>query len=120
MKIAISATGSDLCSALDARFGRTSQFIIYDLDNDSYISVDNEQNLTSAQGAGIQSAQTIIKTGAEAVITGNVGPNAFRTLTAGNVDIYLGTGLTVQEAIDKFKNKTLQKASGNNVEGHWM
>jgi len=37
------------------------------------------------------------------VITGNVGPNAFKTLDAANVRVFLAEKKTVQEAMDLFK-----------------
>jgi len=56
----------------------------------------------------------------EAVITGNVGPNAFRTLNAAGVKIFLAQGKTVENAIDLLKAGKLQDVDGANVEGHWI
>lgn len=119
MKIAISATGRDLNALVDQRFGRTRYFIIYDTDTDKFDVVDNVVNLNAVQGAGIQSAQNVLNTGAAAVITGNLGPKAFRVLNCGNVAPYLCGGVVVSEAITKFKNNELQKLDNANVESHW-
>ena len=120
MKIGLSSTGNNLESRLDPRFGRTSNFIIYDLENDSYVCLDNTQNLNAAQGAGIQSAQNLINAGAEAIITGNVGPKAYQTLSAAGVEIFLSSAVTIKEAIESFKQGKLVKSNSNNVEGHWI
>lgn len=120
MKIAISTLGDSIESLVDRRFGRASNFIIYDLDNGTYEVVDNKANFNSTQGAGIQAAQTVARYGVGAVITGNVGPNAYRTLSAAGIKIYCKDGGTVQEAIEDFKSGKLQSADGANVEGHWM
>ncbi len=120
MKIAISSKGNTLESATDPRFGRAQQFIIYDLDNGTHSTFNNTQNLTSSHGAGIQTAQNIINAGADLVITGNVGPNAFNVLNSAGVKIYLTSGLTVQEAIEKYKKGELENVSSNTVEGHWV
>lgn len=120
MKLALSSKGEDLNSSLDERFGRAKQFIIYDLDKDSYTSISNKQNLNASQGAGIQSAQNIINAGADVIITGNVGPNAFKTLQAAGIDIYLTSNISIKEAITKYKANSLTKADSNNVEGHWI
>ena len=56
----------------------------------------------------------------EAVITGNVGPNAFKTLDAAGVKIFLAGKQTVQEAIDSFKAGKLKEVNKANVEGHWV
>jgi predicted Fe-Mo cluster-binding NifX family protein len=119
MKIAVSSEGQYLSSRVDPRFGRARGFVIYDTETKDFTYVDNKQNLDSAQGAGIQSAVTVIDAGASAVITGNVGPKAFATLSKGEVDIYLCGDCTVGEAIDSLKRGELVKSDNANVEGHW-
>ncbi|KAB1442795.1 NifB/NifX family molybdenum-iron cluster-binding protein [Pseudodesulfovibrio senegalensis] len=119
MKIAISSTGPDLSGPMDARFGRATGFVIYDTETGEHEYVDNEQNLTLPQGAGIQSAQNVAATGAKAVITGHAGPKAFKALEHGGIAMYLGQGGTVQEAVDAFKAGSLEVAQGPDKEGHW-
>ena len=77
MKIAFSTSGSDLSAPLDSRFGRAPKFLVYDLDNASFEVIDNQQNLNAAQGAGIQSAEDVARSGAKALVSGHCGPNAF-------------------------------------------
>ncbi|MFZ5753615.1 MAG: NifB/NifX family molybdenum-iron cluster-binding protein [Bacillota bacterium] len=120
MKIALSCKGNTLDSPLDERFGRAPNFIIYDLEKNTHMSIDNAQILNSPQGAGIQAAQNVVNSGAEVVITGHVGPKAYRTLSAAGVDIYFAKGSTVKETIEHFKLGKLSKAEGNDVEGHWV
>lgn len=119
MKIAISAEGKDLGSIVDQRFGRAKGFLIYDMDSKESVYVDNKQNLEAAQGAGIQSAKTVIDAGADALITGNVGPKAFTTLNAAGIKIYLCKGGTAGTALDQFDKGELELTSTANVEGHW-
>lgn len=119
MKIAISTEGKDLSSVVDQRFGRAKGFLVYDTDSKESIYVDNKQNLEAAQGAGIQSAKTVIDAGAEAVITGNVGPKAFTTLNAAGVRIYLTGGGSISSALDQLHKGELELTSTANVEGHW-
>jgi len=120
MKVAISTQGKDLTSAVDLRFGRTRYFIVVDTDTGDYTLHDNEQNVNALQGAGIQSAKNVADYGVQAVISGNVGPNAFHTLQAAGIDIYVGASGTAQDALNAFKAGTLQKSPKANVEGHWM
>ncbi len=120
MKILITSQGPDLSSPVDPRFGRARNFIVVDTDTGEFSVHDNTQNLNAAQGAGIQAGRTVVDLGAEAVVTGNVGPKAFATLQAAQVKIYLGASGTVKEAIEKFKAGQLQDAGKANVEGHWM
>ncbi len=64
---------------------------------------DNEVNLNAAQGAGIQTAQNVALLNVEAVLTGHLGPNAFRALSAAGIKAYTGLQGTVGEAIEEFK-----------------
>ena len=120
MKIAVSSTGRELSSMTDQRFGRARFFIVVDTETGEFIANDNTQNLNALQGAGIQSAKNIVDFGANAVITGNVGPKAFNTLQVAGIDIYIGATGTVQEAVDAFKAGKLQKTGKASVEGRWM
>ena len=120
MKIAITADGKEISSEIDLRFGRAKWLIIVDTESGDFQAHDNAVNLNAAQGAGIQTGQNIANLGVEAVITGNVGPNAFKTLNAANIKIFLAEKQTVQEAIDSFKASKLKEVDQANVEGHWI
>lgn len=120
MKIALSAAGKNKTDMVDQRFGRASYFVVYDTETDSYTAFDNEQNLNAAQGAGIQSAQNVVKTGAEVVITGHTGPKAFKVLEAAGIPIYLAPSVSLSEAVEKLKKGELKKIDNADVEGHWV
>ena len=122
MKIAITAQGKELSSEIDLRFGRAKWIIVVVVDSETgdFTAYDNVVNLNATQGAGIQTGQNIANTGVEAVITGNVGPNAFKTLNAAGVKIFLAETQTVQHALDSFKAGKLKEVNGANVEGHWI
>lgn len=119
MRIAITATGKDMTSNVDPRFGRAKYFLVVDTDTDESASHDNTQNLNAAQGAGIQAGETVVRLGATAVITGNVGPKAFRVLNAAGIRTYLCGQMSVTDAAAKFKAGELKETPGANVEGHW-
>ena len=114
MKIAVSAMGKELDASIDPRFGRCAFFLIVDPDNMSFEAFENE-NIALSGGAGIQSAQFVTSKGAEVVITGSVGPNAFRTLSAAGVDLITGQLGTVRGAVEKFKKGELKRASDTGV-----
>ena len=118
MKIVITSTGKTLDSEVDPRFGRAAHFVIVDTETTDFSTIENE-SVTAAGGAGISSAKTVIDTGAEAVLTGNCGPNAERTLSAANVKLYIGVTGTVAEAVELFKNGKLTEAAGPNVQPHF-
>lgn len=119
MRIAITSTGDTLESLIDERFGRAKKIVIYDTDSDSYELIDNSLNLSLAQGAGIQTAQNIVNQGVRAVISGHFGPNAVRVLNAASVEIYQALGMTVAQAIDKFKQGKLERLYGPDKSPHW-
>jgi predicted Fe-Mo cluster-binding NifX family protein len=81
---------------------------------------DNAVQVELPQGAGIQTGQNVAHLGVEAVITGNVGPNAFRTLGAARIKVFLAGPQTVEEAITAFQEGQLQEIEQANVEGHWV
>jgi len=122
MKVVITSAGEKLGDKVDLRFGRAQYFIVMDTETGQHEVVNNEQNLNAAQGAGIQAGKNVVDTGAAAVITGNVGPNAHNTLQAAQVKIYLcpNESCTVQQAFDLFNKGELQSADQANVTGHWM
>lgn len=118
-KVAFTTSGNDLKGPLDRRFGRAPRFIIYDIDSKTFEVVDNRQSLNAAQGAGIQSAETIARLGAKSIVTGNCGPKAFRVLRAAGVHIFNTDMPTVAEALNAFLEGRLTEADSANVEGHW-
>ena len=119
MKIAFSTSGEDLNAPLDARFGRAPKFLVYDLDTDTFTVIDNQKTMDAAQGAGIQSAETVARTGVKAIVTGNCGPKAFRVLSAAGIRIFNTAAATVREALDLHRAGRLKEADSANVEGHW-
>lgn len=119
MKIAISTSGDNPAAELDSRFGRAARFLLYDTDSKEFQSIDNAQNLNAPQGAGVQAAQTVANTGANAVITGHCGPKAFRVLQAAGIKVYNCEAATVESALSLLEEGKLQAASEADVEGHW-
>lgn len=118
MKIAITARGGSLDAGVDPRFGRAACFVVVDPDTMEFEVVDNKQNLQAASGAGVQAAQLVADHNAEAVLTGNCGPKAFRTLKAAGIEVFVGIDGTVEEAIAIYKSKELTAADNANVEAH--
>ncbi len=120
MKVAVTSQGKTLESKVDPRFGRAGWFVVIDTNTGDYKAVSNEQNLNANQGAGIQAAEQVSRQEVSALITGNCGPKAFRTLTAAGIKVYYGTDGTVAEALEQFKKGKLIEASDANVDSHWI
>jgi predicted Fe-Mo cluster-binding NifX family protein len=114
MKVVISATGQDLESTVDERFGRCRYFIIVETDDMSFEVVDNA-NADLSTSAGIQSASYVAATGAQAVITGNCGPKAMRVFAETDMRIILGQHGVIKDVVQKFKSGALSPSTHENV-----
>jgi predicted Fe-Mo cluster-binding NifX family protein len=118
MKIAISSRGNALESEVDPRFGRCQFFIVYDDGSGDFEALNNSAQ-SAAGGAGIRAAQTVIQNGANVVLTGNVGPNAFQALEAGGVSVFTGANGTVREAVEQYKAGELSSSENPSVKSHF-
>ncbi len=120
MKVVVTSMGETLDSQVDLRFGRAAFFVVVDTETDEFKSLDNKVNVNAMQGAGVQAAETVVREGANVIITGHCGPRAHMTLSAGGVKIVVGASGTVEEALKRFKEGELKETSSPDVEGHWV
>ena len=118
MKICITSQGDNLDAQMDTRFGRCQYFIVVDTDTLEFEAIPNP-NINTSGGAGIQSGQLMNEKQVKAVVTGNVGPNAFQTLQAAEVDVITGVSGSVKEAVDKYKKGELKATQGPSVDSHF-
>lgn len=72
----------------------------------------------SSGGAGIKAAQTVINTGVEAVITGNIGPNAFQIFSTTGIKVITGFNGSIKDAVEKYKKGELKETKSANVDSH--
>ena len=120
MKLAISISGNSLNSPFDARFGRAAAFCIVDTETGDWQAFDNPA-LSASGGAGVQASQFVAKHAAQAVVSGAFGPNAFDTLAAAEIEMYLAPGndaYTAAEILEMFKAGQLAKAEAATHAGH--
>jgi len=118
LKVCLSSTANNLDAQLDPRFGRCAYLLIVDTETLQFEAIPNLAT-GSTGGAGIQAAQTITNKGANILITGNIGPNAFRALSAANTEIITGASGTIREVIEKFKKGELRKTNAPTVGDHF-
>jgi predicted Fe-Mo cluster-binding NifX family protein len=118
MKICITAQGNTLDSEVDPRFGRCAYFLIVNIDTMEFEASENSSAQTMG-GAGIQAGKFVLDKGVKAVLTGNVGPNAFQTLQAGGTEIITGISGKVIDVVNRYKNGELKATGGPNVQSHF-
>jgi predicted Fe-Mo cluster-binding NifX family protein len=107
MRIAVTTIENDLNSQVCPRFGRTNFFLIVDAQTLEYKAIPNP-NINVLGGAGIQSAQLLIKEEVKAVLSGKVGMNAFRILDTAGILVYENVEGTVKTTIELFNQKKLK------------
>ena len=105
MRIAISSEGPSLDDAVDPRFGRAGGFVLVNSTTMETSYLDNGKAQTLAQGAGIETAERMSEAGVRVVLSGYVGPKAFEALKAAGIQVCQDLdGMTVGEAVERFKN----------------
>jgi predicted Fe-Mo cluster-binding NifX family protein len=119
MKIAVTSKGTDLESEVDPRFGRAPYILIVDTESMEFDAMDNGSNVNAFKGAGIQAAANVSEKGAEVLLTGFCGPNAFRTLEAAGVKVIQDISGKARDAVEAFKTQKLSYSEAPNAEGHW-
>ena len=117
MKIAVSSSGKDLDSQIDPRFGRCAYFVIVNTDDMSFETFENK-SMTLGGGAGVQAAQFVTSKKTPVVVTGNIGPNAVRALSAAGVKVITGQTGTVRKAVKDYKMGKLTGVNEATVSQH--
>lgn len=104
MKLCVTSTGKELDSGVHEHFGKANYFLIVSVETMETLAIPNTTHRPE-RGTGAEAAQLVLDSGADAVLTGMIGSNAFNALKVGLVDIYEGASAqeTVREAIGRFK-----------------
>jgi predicted Fe-Mo cluster-binding NifX family protein len=111
MKVVVSAMQEGLDAEVSPVFGRCPVYVFVDSETMESESAPNPA-MSAAGGAGIQAAQFAASKGVNAVLTGNVGPNAFNVLQAAGITIYPVSSGTVRQAVEALESGQLQPISG--------
>ena len=116
-KIAVSSEGPSLEDMVDPRFGRAGGFVVVDTATMTTEYVDNGAAQIMPQGAGIAAAEAVSNSGADAVLSGYVGPKAFAALEAAGIRVCQDMdGMTVGDAVRKFLEGGVSFAEAPNAE----
>ena len=120
MKIILPTATDSLDGPFDSRFGRGKFFCLVDSETSEYQAHANP-GVNATGGAGVQASQLVAELGAEVAISGDFGPNAYMTLNAAGVAMYLapaGDALTGRQVLEAFQQGKLEKVSGPTGPGH--
>jgi len=118
MKIAVTSTGPSLDAPVDQRFGRAQYILVVDPESMAVEPIENP-SVQASGGAGVQTAQMVAATGAQAVLTGNVGPNAYHALSAAGMKVHVGAAGTVRQAVEAYLRNELQETTEPSVGSHF-
>lgn len=117
MRIVVTANGTDLDAPTSPVFGRCPVYVFVDTETMHFEAMGNPE-LDALRGAGFQAAELVVERGAQAVMTGNVGPNAFSVFQSSGVPVYLSGCGTVREAVEAYETGRLQPVEEANVPTH--
>ncbi|RLG50169.1 MAG: dinitrogenase iron-molybdenum cofactor [Thermoproteota archaeon] len=113
-KIAVSSQSSGgLEDYVSPVLARCPVFTIVEVEDSEIKNVTTVQNpaMTAPMGAGMQAAQMLANQGIEAVIAGNIGPNAWAVLSSLGIKFVQASGIKVREAVEKYIRGELQPAT---------
>lgn len=111
MKIAITAGEPQFEAKLNPRFGRCAYFLIVDTETQEWIPMQNPA-AEAMGGAGPQAAEFLVDQDVKAVISGNIGPNAYTALEAAGIDMYRAQVEQISTLLEKFLANQLEQVSG--------
>ena len=117
MKVVVSSEGPGLDAATSPMFGRCPTYVFVDTRTMEATSVSNPAQ-NAPGGAGIQAAQFVLSRGAQAVLTGNLGPNASAVFSEAAIPVYLLGQSTVAEALRAFVAGKLAQFSDSPAHSH--
>lgn len=117
MKVIVSSTGRDMDSHVSQVFGRAEYYILADTEDLSHEPLENPATGQSS-GAGVMAAQFVLEQSPQALISANIGPNAFQMLSAGSVECFAAPEGTVKEAVEAFARGELTSLSSPNARSH--
>jgi predicted Fe-Mo cluster-binding NifX family protein len=109
MKLVITCQGETLEDRTEQRFGRCPTFLLVDTDTFDVEAIPN-QSSSQTVGASIGAAKQLThQQQVEAVITGQVGPNAAKILETAGIPVYVGARGTAREALKAYHSGHLSR-----------
>jgi len=112
--LALPSQDGTLSSPLTPIFSRSPYFVIYDTKVNKTELIKNPY-LDDASGAGLKVSRLLVSHDAGSVVTENMGPEMLYYLKKRGVRTYRGNAMTVQHAIDQFRQGRLVRLTSPTV-----
>ncbi len=110
MKYLIAATEPNLEARVHKRFGHADYYLVVDADTLEFTWFEG-----LSQDQPHHDFLRFLDPQIGAVITGNIGPNAFQDIQQLSLKVYSCIGLTVKEAIEKVKGGKISSLSASTM-----
>jgi len=102
MRIAVTAKGAGLGAWLDADFARSLQIVIVG-DDDRFEAWPNPFRTVEGNAAGLDLARRLLESGVNALITGDIAPEAQAMLEQAGVRVQHAERGSVLELVEAFR-----------------
>jgi len=109
MRVAVASMGTVPEALVGVRFGMCSQFLVFELDTMDYVVVSVPSHQEDPDRVSLSAIRAVAKQDVSAVITGHIKKVCSETLLGLGIDVIDGVeGMTVHEAVERYKSTGLQ------------
>jgi len=117
MRVGVATSKGGLDDTIFNLFGRCPTYTFIECEGGRIVKAEVLDNpgASSAEGAGIKTAQFLVKNGADVVVSGNFGPHATKVLLSSGVKLVQAQG-NVREILEKYLAGDIKEVSGATVE----
>ncbi|MGF7185455.1 putative Fe-Mo cluster-binding NifX family protein [Desulfitispora alkaliphila] len=118
IKVAVPSEAPGGLEALRAQhFGKCQVFTLVELENDQVVSVTPFANTGHTAGGCLEPVKMLADQGVQAIIVTGMGKKPLMGFRAVNIDVYLGQGVRVEDAVNGYIKKELEVMSEKYVCG---
>lgn len=104
MKVFIAVKDDNgIISMVDSRFARAKFFIIYDMNRNEILKIEENKFASEEHGVGIKIAGYAIESGCKLAIGAKPGPKADEVLKTGGVKFFYAENCNAGEAIENYR-----------------
>ncbi len=98
-------------------FGRCDVFTLVDIEDNEIKEISSVENVEHEQGGCLRPVELLLMQGVKAIVVGGMGYNPLMGFRSAGIDVLIGTGTTVQEAVDAYLAGNVPQMTDNHVCG---